>query len=407
MAQDDKQRHALSLFQDGEYEQAIEAMAQSESVGDTEYKIFLGQCKSQLAEQYKYLISEALSNNDTLRAHSYKQEYLEKFGSDAQIEAIEIPETSESDTPDSSYGTLSDCDSSAIYEPTKICPHCGKEILAVAQKCIYCKNWLPQESAQGASSATAGDEIPTISQHGSAAMEQEGKEEEMTSNHHPSENPEDYQYYEEQEPSHNYLWWIVGAVAVLACIFICIGKGGSSGAEADDVDTTYEGPLVMVADEPKEGVEEVEVIDEERPAAELTEVSFDVDLFQTLIAKTTSEVLDYLTQHGCNVRETGGGAYTCELEGGNITVFPRNASFPRLGEGSVEFLTDDRSIAEKWAKELNASGYQDLGADIYNSNKRYWSKSGPRGMEIIIYDLMDSEGEDYAGSITMYRAPNN
>lgn len=32
-------------------------------------------------------------------------------------------------------------------EEMKVCPFCGKEILAVAKMCKYCREWLPEDTA--------------------------------------------------------------------------------------------------------------------------------------------------------------------------------------------------------------------------------------------------------------------
>lgn len=43
-------------------------------------------------------------------------------------------------------------------EPTKLCPHCRQEILAAAQKCRFCRQWL---TAPLAPAETAFSERPT------------------------------------------------------------------------------------------------------------------------------------------------------------------------------------------------------------------------------------------------------
>ncbi len=90
MAQDESQIKAIALSQEGEYEEAIETMAKSESVGNEEFKKFVEQCKSCLADQYTYLITEAINEGDYDTATNYKEEFIEKFGSNPQIANIEI-----------------------------------------------------------------------------------------------------------------------------------------------------------------------------------------------------------------------------------------------------------------------------------------------------------------------------
>ncbi len=90
MTQDEYQIKAIALFQEGEYEEAIETMAKSETIGNEEYKKFVNQCKSCLTDQYKYLIIEAINSCDYNTATNYKDEFIEKFGSNSEITNIEI-----------------------------------------------------------------------------------------------------------------------------------------------------------------------------------------------------------------------------------------------------------------------------------------------------------------------------
>ena len=41
----------------------------------------------------------------------------------------------------------------------KVCPYCGNEILAVAKKCKFCKQWLPEENV--VSDNNSNDDAPT------------------------------------------------------------------------------------------------------------------------------------------------------------------------------------------------------------------------------------------------------
>lgn len=100
---DQSQINAMSLFQDGEYEKAIEAMAKSSTVSPEEYKKFVAQCNQIIVEQYKYLINQALSERDYAKANSLRGEFFEKHGKNAAIEDLPIPSVS----PQSSSPSIS------------------------------------------------------------------------------------------------------------------------------------------------------------------------------------------------------------------------------------------------------------------------------------------------------------
>ncbi len=122
MEQDAKHKEALRLFQDGEYEQAIEAMAESGTVSDGEYKDFVGQCKMVLTDQYKYLIDEAISEGNSGKAKNLQEEFLRKFGQNDVIESISIP--------DMVAKKMVECPicCEMIEEGTDECPYCHENI---------------------------------------------------------------------------------------------------------------------------------------------------------------------------------------------------------------------------------------------------------------------------------------
>ncbi len=118
MEQDAKHKEALRLFQDGEYEQAIEAMAESGTVSDGEYKDFVGQCKMVLTDQYKYLIDEAISEGNSGKAKNLQEEFLRKFGHNNKIENLSI---------------------TAVAERKMVeCPVCAELIPDNVEMCPYC-----------------------------------------------------------------------------------------------------------------------------------------------------------------------------------------------------------------------------------------------------------------------------
>ena len=88
---DQSQINAMTLFQEGEYEKAIETMAKSTTVSSDEFKKFVEQCNQILSEQYKYLINEALSSRDYAKANQLREEFRQKHGQNAAIEALPIP----------------------------------------------------------------------------------------------------------------------------------------------------------------------------------------------------------------------------------------------------------------------------------------------------------------------------
>lgn len=95
---------ALRLFQEGEYEAAIKEMAASRAVSSVEYKQFEAQCKQFIAEQYRFLITEAVSEGDYAKAASLREQYRQEHGTNAAIEGISIPASSKSGSAQPSSG---------------------------------------------------------------------------------------------------------------------------------------------------------------------------------------------------------------------------------------------------------------------------------------------------------------
>ena len=112
---DELYRQALSFFNSGDYEKALNILKQE----DTEQYSFkdkqlFEQCKKQLAEQYYYLINESIQQEDYQNARALKNEYKAKFGVSSRIDSIVVPEKSsvtssqqieQDDDEEESYGT--------------------------------------------------------------------------------------------------------------------------------------------------------------------------------------------------------------------------------------------------------------------------------------------------------------
>lgn len=88
---DQSQTIAISLFQEGEYERAVEMMAKSSTITPEEFKKFVEQCNYMIAEQYKFLIQEELNNRYYASAHKLREEFRQKYGKNAEIDALPIP----------------------------------------------------------------------------------------------------------------------------------------------------------------------------------------------------------------------------------------------------------------------------------------------------------------------------
>ena len=86
-------RQALSLFNNGDYEKALNILKQNDGqISSIKERQLIDQCEKQITEQYYYLIHECIQQEDYLNAHTLQNEYKVKFGNNARIAEIRIPE---------------------------------------------------------------------------------------------------------------------------------------------------------------------------------------------------------------------------------------------------------------------------------------------------------------------------
>lgn len=118
---DEYQIKANSLFEDGEYEEAISTMALSASISAEDYKKFVAQCNSFMTEQYNVLIEQAIQDDDYNELVALHEAYKKRFG---ENEAIE--------------GLVSDGLKRVKVPSLHGCPFCGEMISDEAKTCPYC-----------------------------------------------------------------------------------------------------------------------------------------------------------------------------------------------------------------------------------------------------------------------------
>ena len=118
---DEYQKKANSLFEDGEYEEAISTMALSASISAEDYKKFVAQCNSFMTEQYKVLIEQSIQDDDYNELVALHEAYRKRFGENKEIE-----------------GLVSDGLKRVKVPSLHGCPFCGEMISDDAKTCPYC-----------------------------------------------------------------------------------------------------------------------------------------------------------------------------------------------------------------------------------------------------------------------------
>ena len=86
-------RQALSSFNNGDYERALDILTQGESqLFSIQEKQLLEQCKKQITEQYYYFINDSIRQEDYFTARALKEKHKVKYGANPRIDNIAIPQ---------------------------------------------------------------------------------------------------------------------------------------------------------------------------------------------------------------------------------------------------------------------------------------------------------------------------
>ncbi|MDE5800085.1 MAG: hypothetical protein K2H74_03560 [Paramuribaculum sp.] len=91
----------MAAFQEGDYEGAFSEATASTAFSPEERRQFVGQCRALIAEQYKFLIADAISQSDYAKASSLRLQYREKYGANPMIDEISIPSSPSKTIPSS------------------------------------------------------------------------------------------------------------------------------------------------------------------------------------------------------------------------------------------------------------------------------------------------------------------
>ncbi len=104
---DDLYNKAISFYNEGEYEKALDAIRNSSMATSKESLGLIRECEKLILEQHVYLIKEYIEQQDYLNASRKKEEYETKYGSNPKIENIIIPYASVVDRKECSEHQIS------------------------------------------------------------------------------------------------------------------------------------------------------------------------------------------------------------------------------------------------------------------------------------------------------------
>ena len=88
---DDLYNKAISFYNKGEYEEALDTIRNSSMATSKDGQSLIRECEKLILEQHVYLINEYIEQRDYLNALRKKEEYRTKYGSNLKIESIIIP----------------------------------------------------------------------------------------------------------------------------------------------------------------------------------------------------------------------------------------------------------------------------------------------------------------------------